>query len=732
MASVLPPSLPPLPTILSIDGTQKVPVNKHPLAPAPPGATLTQMLAAVWPESNFFPNSNTDRPICSLNVNFSTKDCSFCRESSASFRDQIIVASNWLTGHHTKTPSFVHYTTSANYKYFISAQMQLKKLAEPFLPPSTPEEIKIFNSNHENVTLESDEPENVTIVSQPSQPSQTAGTVQLVSGITDVSILGPEIERKSDRFYFNYEGVHLTFPYHFDPVPYISHIRNEYTKNPGKVLLGFWSVVNEVGSTGHNHTHVALLFDRKFKHQSSRQFDYRESLTNPEDSKSVHPNIQAITGKVIKSEHRSSYQSHFQYFSNVVLYHRKQGTPITNVTDEDIQGMLLNTTTPEKKAKFGKLSLEEVKTVTSKSGLLQLSEEKKVDPRDLPKLMTAYEICKEHVDTVELRKVTSLYPLQEFILHYSSFSNDRTVTWIADLEGGVGKSYLSTYMVKNHNTFVLTTTSIQNAVRALKNHIDKKGHPTTIIVDLARSSLTGDDTTLYQTLETLKSQYITSTKYDSTVIEQKIPPSVLVFANSLPKARMLSLDRWVILIIGVIPGTIDYAFTGTTGYLTLTKFREYVDKLAQLNQENGVSQTLTVPIRSVLNVCNYPPEDKLSLEYRTSCWDKGMFPTYHCSSLPPSKEYPLGKYITNVTETPLTPDEILNYSRWKASQKDNNRKSIALADMSVDLDRQISLKLAEQLSRIKAQRSQSLLQPQALPKPQALPLLLPVPLPSTS
>lgn len=644
--------------------------DDHPRSRPSDKASLSEMLKTIWPTNKLFPN--TPKMICSINRDFSTSGCSFCKDKSVDFKEKIVESSNWLSGYHNKTPSHIDHTRSTNYYEYLSSLEKVKVLAIPFLPPTTQEEIDLFKANHRNIRMSSDEDD---------EDDKDDDDFD--------DLLGPEIKRKSSRFYFNYEGVHLTFPYHFEPESYITFMTQKV-----KAVISYHSIVQEVGDTGHQHTHVALLFSSKLKHYSTKYFDYKESSSNPNDPKSCHPNMQPITGKATKL---GKFQSHLQYFANVVKYHQKQGIPVTNVTEEDLKGMSINESKTTS-VKFGRLDMTDME-VNSKKDLIQVCKDKKVDPRDVPKLILAHEIIREHTDKVEIRKVASLYPIQEFILEYTNFDNDRIVIWVADPKGNTGKSYMSTYMTKYHNALTLTTTSLPSVTRALKNHIDKKGNPKTIIIDLARSSSSSlgkdiNNTSIYRTIETLKSQYITSTKYDSSVIEQSKPPSVLILSNSFPNVELLTKDRWVIFVIGILPHTIDYTFVGSTGRLSLDKYTEYIDRLKQLNEEGNIS-SLTNPIKTICDINQYPGSDYLLPEFLCSYWDRGVYPTFHYSMLPPSHTHPKGENKVIITENILSEESFESYKKYREEQTNASYTSIALSEMAEDLNRQIEIKITE-------------------------------------
>lgn len=71
----------------------------------------------------------------------------------------------------------------------------------------------------------------------------------------------------------------------------------------------------------------------------------------------------------------------------------------------------------------------------------------------------------------------------------------------------------------------------------------KVNEETTIILDVPRSDIQYVN---YSTLETLKDGIWSSGKYEGKQVRRKEKANVLVFANDLPKVKMLSIDRWKI------------------------------------------------------------------------------------------------------------------------------------------------------------------------------------------
>ncbi len=676
--------------------------------------SIKEMFQTLLPNSRFFANPTTKRLICSINEDFSVNGCSFCAEKAIQLRENILKSYNALQGYFTKVqPHGIPMGGSTVYNNHLIALDEIKRIILPLFPPTTPEEEEIFKVNHHNVHSEDHSRDDSisggitpTFNTNPNPggitPTFNTNPNPSSNPETDLeNVIGTTVKtEEGKRFYLHSEGVHLTYAYAFDPHTYIRAIQLKFQARDEKdAQLVFYSVVNEIGATGNHHTHVALLYNKKFKTQSSRCFDYRESDTNPSDTKLCHPNIQTITGKVGIFNGRSSYQSAYQYFANTILYHRKQGTPVTNVTPEDLNGMLVDNSAPARKATFGKLDMQDIRAKTVRD-LIKVADTKKVDPRDIPRLLVSQQIVREYGEDAskETASKIQLFPIQDFLLKLSSFENDRVVIWVADQRGGMGKSYLANMMAKRGGTFIVSTTCPAAATRALKNYIDKWGYPTCIIIDLVKSTFLDEEGTkgLYRTIEMLKGQYITSTKYDSSVIEQKVSPTVMIFSNSLPKINMLSIDRWVLLVCGILPNTFDYAFLGKSGDVAMGTFYEYIERLNAINRSRGIPVTLTDIIRTATDIWHYPGEDKLTTEYLRLYWDRGVYPIFQHIYLPPSMEKPTGTHDIKVMEVPLSDDEKAKYEEWKANHLGNSSiQRLALSAQEAKLREQMEAKLEE-------------------------------------
>jgi len=113
--------------------------------------------------------------------------------------------------------------------------------------------------------------------------------------------------------------------------------------------------------------------------------------------------------------------------------------------------------------------------------------------------------------------------------------NERQITWVADTNGGVGKSWLAHYLASVYQA------DLFDGVTACKDVAwQLSPNPELIIFDVTRSDQSHFS---YQTLESCKNGFVMSGKY--TGIKRYFPPpKVIVFANFEPDRSRLSEDRW--------------------------------------------------------------------------------------------------------------------------------------------------------------------------------------------
>lgn len=119
---------------------------------------------------------------------------------------------------------------------------------------------------------------------------------------------------------------------------------------------------------------------------------------------------------------------------------------------------------------------------------------------------------------------------------------DRTIVWIADMDGNSGKSKYCKYMDYVHNTKTIGYSDSKDAMYMVSNSPGEKAY----FFDLTRTKpkmfSTGD---LYSSIEMCKNGHFMNSKYESKVVLMR-PPHIVVFANTLPEMNSLSMDRWSI------------------------------------------------------------------------------------------------------------------------------------------------------------------------------------------
>lgn len=138
-------------------------------------------------------------------------------------------------------------------------------------------------------------------------------------------------------------------------------------------------------------------------------------------------------------------------------------------------------------------------------------------------------------------KGIKLWPWQDYVRRKVMEAPDnRTIHWVCNKGGRVGKSVFTKYMLVHHKAVVL---SFGNAAD-LTNLVSKYMHRTIYLFDLPRvkpAVLSGGD--MYTALESIKNGIVVNTKFH-TSSETMRSPHVWVFANELPDFKCLSDDRW--------------------------------------------------------------------------------------------------------------------------------------------------------------------------------------------
>lgn len=117
----------------------------------------------------------------------------------------------------------------------------------------------------------------------------------------------------------------------------------------------------------------------------------------------------------------------------------------------------------------------------------------------------------------------------------------RTINWIWEPTGKVGKSYLGDYIVSQYGGFHITGGKKQDILYAY-------GGEEIIVIDLPRDETEGKEQQkyIYNVIETLLGRVYLNTKYESKMM-YKPKTHIIIFANNEPDTKQLSEDRWNII-----------------------------------------------------------------------------------------------------------------------------------------------------------------------------------------
>ncbi len=137
------------------------------------------------------------------------------------------------------------------------------------------------------------------------------------------------------------------------------------------------------------------------------------------------------------------------------------------------------------------------------------------------------------------------YKWQEEVIRIITGEPDnRTVNWFWEENGGIGKSFLTKYLVIRFNALIVDGKKA-DVFHQIAKRREEDINIDIVIVDIPRSAF---NNLSYQALECIKNGLISSGKYEGGQYVFK-SPHVVVLANSPPDEEKLSKDRWNIVEI---------------------------------------------------------------------------------------------------------------------------------------------------------------------------------------
>jgi len=147
-----------------------------------------------------------------------------------------------------------------------------------------------------------------------------------------------------------------------------------------------------------------------------------------------------------------------------------------------------------------------------------------------------------------LLKESDFYPWQKWLFNkLMEPANSRTVYWIYDEAGNIGKSSFAKMMCYAFNGIVVNGKA-NDMFQGISGYKESNGcYPGLIFVDCPRHNI---DYMNYGGIETIKNGHVFSGKYESKQMFFN-PPHVVCFANSPPDESKFSADRWCIKKVGI-------------------------------------------------------------------------------------------------------------------------------------------------------------------------------------
>ena len=159
----------------------------------------------------------------------------------------------------------------------------------------------------------------------------------------------------------------------------------------------------------------------------------------------------------------------------------------------------------------------------------------------------ALELYKQHEKRIDVKAVI-LRPWQRDAFKLlQQPPNDRTVVWIYDERGNIGKSWFQNYVEAYYGRSRIFRCDLRTKHKDVC-HILKNRSLSTVDIFLFNDtrSIVTDTKVVYRILEDIKDGAATASKYDTKVVKFKTPNQVVVFSNTIPEKKNLSIDRWQI------------------------------------------------------------------------------------------------------------------------------------------------------------------------------------------
>lgn len=311
--------------------------------------------------------------------------------------------------------------------------------------------------------------------------------------------------RATPRFRLSTRRVMLTYKGHLSKESLGSFLKTKVT------TAIHIKIAHETGRTGYQHSHALVRSSLPMTTTNQRWFDYRL-----ETGEEIHPNISPITTDL----HWNRACSYVEKEDPDCWTFDDRGSETANDGAHETDDWLSKI--------MGAESLEDAL--------------RSADIRTASSVIAIYE---------KLNKKPrigggppELHGWQEQVVNMSL--DPRHITWIYDLDGGKGKSFLTRYLNqwKQEEWMTLACAPTQRDLSSLVQGATEKGwNGSKVLLDLPRAYQCRD---MYPGLEDLSNGHFTTVKYVGRTFTTN-PLCVVVCANFLPDLKKMSMDRWRVM-----------------------------------------------------------------------------------------------------------------------------------------------------------------------------------------
>lgn len=152
---------------------------------------------------------------------------------------------------------------------------------------------------------------------------------------------------------------------------------------------------------------------------------------------------------------------------------------------------------------------------------------------------------------LDMRGMPEWRPFQETVREMIALPpNRRKINCIVDPFGNAGKSFLAMWMYCNGYSYYIPCFTEAKELMRMTYAMISSGVRNTFFIDLPRALSHKAENEIYGGIEQLKTGIIYEDRYDFKMMAID-PVHVFIFTNRLPNMKLVSPDRWNIIVLGM-------------------------------------------------------------------------------------------------------------------------------------------------------------------------------------